>query len=1712
MEPRIVFLQPKIGMAAAALSGLVVTDPCADITAALGPAVSPITCDSKQPTASSCDTEGKETAAVVRAERKDPPVQAKAAAVSLKSGKVVEGFVLPESAIADGPAACSTPVEHCNGGGSVPPEGYLVDEQRFDKVASSPPREDLRVTSNSDDTGLGNMDSLLSVQSSSSISNGFSHSPEDSSLPPSFSRLPPDGHEFPPNYQEPLRMAAITMTSDLSLTKTSESSAIMDSPPDTPPPPLPASCPPQKDLSEAVPPSRPKSLPPTPPTRKPVSPKDIPNFSTRLEPRSNAERRHWMKDEKSEKSVRDKIAMFQKEGSGGKTPPPVPPVPAVRSPVKYEISEDPIHKNASGSRKIPQWDDSLGRNHLSKSMLGVDGLGRVNDHSSASPHSPGLHTSSALYKNAVHSSSGDVSNSMEGNGDSSRTLDFARTRSTMDLTSSSASCSPDSSLSSASSYSSGGVAYATLPRKPTAIPRPPPVASERTVASMLEHRPSSPESASWRSSNFPSARSGTLHSRSQSLVDVASPKRHSFGSNYNYRYSCNNGQDDARKSSLNAMIEQRRKNVSKLRGLVIPEKAEVARCEESLFDLPEIKSRDAIILSGNCKTSTLPRCESKQQKRWSEGMNGHSLKMQNTAINNHNSINSNGVTLTSPPWKSQAPLPDLPKYSPAFKRRSLSVHGLSTSPFESSRDDMRNHSQESSKIIPPSKPPRTSNGYGLVPSSPLGPEPKSLESITSPRSDSSFDFGQICHTDSSKEDEVVPVIKSNGTPSSYVDGHNVKSTHRGLLHVPHSRGASAEDSDNDSAVSSSRSSISHGFSPPSSPLPGDTSDGGHRPSAPRQHISRERLHSDERNRALTSSRRSAGSASERTGSPDRRPLRRTLSSETTASVSSAASTASTVTSGSQDGGHGGSGSDSSSNRRVLKAQSVEAINRKNVLSSAKYSSGRDVKVGSPLIKRKFDEDGSGTEADVEDAAKAETIPSTNSPLPRSNGLTHYQTTREISDLHDIESARNMDIKVAYVDEIIEYPFVNGNVELVEPAMPAQRRVAEPYPSMSSSPRATSPISEYSTTESVCGSHKEDKKAEVHAVDDVSVGGDIKRDSFTSPSGVRIDRWMELEKKYAPKAEVRQNLNVQESHTYKEHSFEDEIDFLSRKMGSDGEKSRNRSYSEKQKDSGNVFRSIAEKWQIISNDASTLPSPTNPVAASVITNTAIVNGPARKPSKKSAGEQDEGRVSSTPEGPRLKVDESYTVLSSMETSSLTSEPQTNGDIPKVDAIRLREKKTSSNRPLSFNDCSDKTLSLGSGRDSFSPPEGRVKMGRQESTPEPRNPSALSPTAPAAPPVSNQRANNRRSVSVNDIRKAFEKTELTVSTNGKSSTVARSKVSSTTTNAGTAVHTRVSSLDSTTSEDSNMPIPAHYGSVNNLASNHRDQFGSITSLASSTSLISPQELQQLIEEANQSLDEASSNGGGTPLVHEVEVVVLHREMAGGSVGITLAGGADYEAKEITVHKVLAGSPAERDGRVQRGDRILSINGKSTKGATHREAISILKAPRSEVVLVVSRSRPENSPSHSAPAQGANGAAELSMAALSAAAIRSIGSSNRPPRILEQPTEGSGDIAEETAEKKLEPESRGPPETLVLTKDGAGLGFSLEGGKDSPSGDKPLTVKKIFTGGAAEKHGGLHVGDELLVVNGIDVTPLSRIEAWSIMKKLPDGMVSLTIRQKI
>jgi len=87
-------------------------------------------------------------------------------------------------------------------------------------------------------------------------------------------------------------------------------------------------------------------------------------------------------------------------------------------------------------------------------------------------------------------------------------------------------------------------------------------------------------------------RTASLHTRSQSLIDIG-----------------RGTVEDVRKATLNALIEQRRRGISKLRGLVIPEKvSEVAAPSHTICDLPEIRSRDSILNNKTPPVPSLHRC------------------------------------------------------------------------------------------------------------------------------------------------------------------------------------------------------------------------------------------------------------------------------------------------------------------------------------------------------------------------------------------------------------------------------------------------------------------------------------------------------------------------------------------------------------------------------------------------------------------------------------------------------------------------------------------------------------------------------------------------------------------------------------------------------------------------------------------------------------------------------------------------------------------------------------------------------------------------------------------------------------------------------------------------------------------------------------------------------------------------------------------------
>ncbi|CAH2242189.1 jg22901 [Pararge aegeria aegeria] len=200
------------------------------------------------------------------------------------------------------------------------------------------------------------------------------------------------------------------------------------------------------------------------------------------------------------------------------------------------------------------------------------------------------------------------------------------------------------------------------------------------------------------------------------------------------------------------------------------------------------------------------------------------------------------------------------------------------------------------------------------------------------------------------------------------------------------------------------------------------------------------------------------------------------------------------------------------------------------------------------------------------------------------------------------------------------------------------------------------------------------------------------------------------------------------------------------------------------------------------------------------------------------------------------------------------------------------------------------------------------------------------------------------------------------------------------------------------------------------------------------------------------------------------------AGTGVGLILAGGIDCEAKDVTVHRVLADSIAAKAG-IKRGSKVTNINGNSMLGLTHAQSVTILKEQRSEVTIEIEKEVQQNGN------------------------LTAYGSER---------AESNGDQTDVATRKDVDKKGR-PVVTVMLEKagGGAGLGFGLDGGRDSPQGDRPLTIKKLFAGGAAAQSGRIVVGAELISAGGQSMEGFTRTQAWAALKALPAGRVALVLR---
>ncbi|XP_028255519.1 multiple PDZ domain protein [Parambassis ranga] len=212
--------------------------------------------------------------------------------------------------------------------------------------------------------------------------------------------------------------------------------------------------------------------------------------------------------------------------------------------------------------------------------------------------------------------------------------------------------------------------------------------------------------------------------------------------------------------------------------------------------------------------------------------------------------------------------------------------------------------------------------------------------------------------------------------------------------------------------------------------------------------------------------------------------------------------------------------------------------------------------------------------------------------------------------------------------------------------------------------------------------------------------------------------------------------------------------------------------------------------------------------------------------------------------------------------------------------------------------------------------------------------------------------------------------------------------------------------------------------------------------------------------------TDNKTGSHDLSDIRKVIIQKGPCD-SLGISVAGGvgSPHGNVPLFIATMDTNGLAAKTQKLQKGDRILSINDVSTEGMTHVHAGALLKNATGTISLQVA-----------APSEGFSSQEHCDVQPRNAACFHN----NLCTRMYK---------------------------TISLERGSSGLGFSIVGGFGSPHGDLPIYIKTVFNKGAAIEDGRLKRGDQIIAVNGHCLEGVTHAEAVDILKKTK-GTVVLTV----
>ncbi|XP_061224056.1 glutamate receptor-interacting protein 1 isoform X6 [Neopsephotus bourkii] len=186
-------------------------------------------------------------------------------------------------------------------------------------------------------------------------------------------------------------------------------------------------------------------------------------------------------------------------------------------------------------------------------------------------------------------------------------------------------------------------------------------------------------------------------------------------------------------------------------------------------------------------------------------------------------------------------------------------------------------------------------------------------------------------------------------------------------------------------------------------------------------------------------------------------------------------------------------------------------------------------------------------------------------------------------------------------------------------------------------------------------------------------------------------------------------------------------------------------------------------------------------------------------------------------------------------------------------------------------------------------------------------------------------------------------------------------------------------------------------------------------------------------------------GSGLVFRTVEVTLHKE--GNTFGFVIRGGAHDDrnkSRPVVITCVRPGGPADREGTIKPGDRLLSVDGIRLLGTTHAEAMSILKQCGQEATLLV----------------------EYDVSVMDSVATAS-----------------------------------GPLLVEVAKTPGAALGVALT--TSMCCNKQVIVIDKIKSASIADRCGALHVGDHILSIDGTSMEYCTLAEATQFLANAADNV---------